>query len=51
MQDDGDRRALFLGGLVTAFKAACWAVENDFGHLNSGSYFSALIPAQCSKLT
>ena len=39
MQDDGDRRAFFLGRLVAAFQSTCWAVEDDFGHWYSGHVF------------
>ena len=39
MQDDGDRGAFFLGGLVAAFKTAGGAVENNFGHRYSGRCF------------
>ncbi len=39
MQDDGDRRAFLLGGLVSAFEATCGSVENDFGHWLSGHDF------------
>ncbi|MNL25501.1 hypothetical protein D3C87_1469850 [compost metagenome] len=42
MQDDRDRRTLFLGGLVTSFQAAGRAVENHFGHRYSGQSF--LVP-------
>jgi hypothetical protein len=40
MQNQGDGRAFFLGGLVAAFKTAGWAVENNFGHWYSGFYFA-----------
>jgi hypothetical protein len=32
MQDHRDRRVLLLGRVITAFKAAGGAVENDFRH-------------------
>ena len=40
MKDDRDRRALFLGGLITAFEATRRAVKDDFGHWYSGRVFS-----------
>jgi hypothetical protein len=40
VQNDGDRCAFFLGGLVAAFETAGWAVENNFGHRYSGFYFA-----------
>ncbi|MNV36416.1 hypothetical protein D3C71_1278910 [compost metagenome] len=40
MKDDRYRRALFLGGLITAFEATRRAVKNDFGHWYSGRVFS-----------
>ena len=32
VQKQRQRRIGFLGGVVTAFQAAFWAIENDFGH-------------------
>ena len=40
MQDDGDRGVLLLGGLVAAFEAAGWSVEDDFGHRSPGMFMA-----------
>jgi hypothetical protein len=32
VQHDADRGVLLLGRMITAFDAAGWTCENDFGH-------------------
>ena len=50
MQDDGDRRALFLGGLVAALQATGRTGENDLRHEILHLVYECAAPGTCLPL-